>query len=176
MASNKKKSLGSCIDEMLKALQDVDDASRVIAMRAVCEHLNISIGIPKSLTEQGPLRDRLSVSSDTLTIRPQEERVLDIRTLKEQKKPRSAMEMVCVVAYYLENHAPDEEKKTEITAKDITKYFKQAGFSLPKVRTQLLIDTKVAGYMDSKKRGRYKLSPVGYNLVAYVLPREKEKR
>ncbi len=168
MASNPKKSLGSCIDEMLKALEDIDDASQVIAIRAVCEHLNISIGIPRSVAGQEPLSDESRVSTN--------QKIVDLRTLKEQKNPRSSIEMACIVAYYLEHHAPNEERKTEITAKDITKYFAQAKYPLPKVRTQVLIDAKGYGYMDSKKRGYYQLNPVGYNLVVHSLPQRQKKR
>src|SRR2546428_8820548 len=58
-------------------------------------------------------------------------RVTDIRSLGDQKKPRTAIEMVAVVAYYLSELAPIDERRTEITAADIDKYFKQANFPLP---------------------------------------------
>jgi hypothetical protein len=79
--------------------------------------------------------------------------------------------MACVVAYYLQALAPSSERKTEITSTDLEKYFKQAGFPLPKKITQVLIDAKAAGYFDSTDRGTYKLNAVGYNLVVHTLPR-----
>ncbi|MGD0573490.1 MAG: hypothetical protein ABSB11_10810 [Sedimentisphaerales bacterium] len=170
MAGSPKKSLGNCIDEILKALQGVDDASRVIAMKAVCDHLNISIGIPSPLSS-----GEVGQKENTTEVKQQKDGVLDLRTLKEQKEPGSAIEMACIVAYYLENHAPGDERKMDITAKDITRYFKQGGYTLPKSDTQLLVDAKKAGYMDSKKRGQYSLNPVGYNLVAHSLPRKPKK-
>jgi len=78
--------------------------------------------------------------------------------------------MACLVAYYLQEHAPDAERKQAITTADIDKYFKQAGFKLPQRSPQLLPDTKSAGYFDSVGRGEYKLNAVGYNLVVHNLP------
>ena len=38
-----KKSLGEAIDELVLALKDLDETSRVIAIKAVVEHLNIPL-------------------------------------------------------------------------------------------------------------------------------------
>ena len=63
----------------------------------------------------------------------------------------------------------------DINKKDLEKYFKQAGFPLPKAVGQTLVDAKSAGYMDaSSTRGRYKLNPVGHNLIAHSLPRKQK--
>lgn len=40
-----------------------------------------------------------------------EETEVHIKTLKDQKKPRSANEMAAVVAYYLKNMAPRTKRK-----------------------------------------------------------------
>jgi hypothetical protein len=100
--------------------------------------------------------------------------VTDIRTLTEQKKPRSAQEMAILVGYYLAELAPLSERKAEITSADITKYFKQAGFKLPKRAIKTLFDARKSGYLDGgSETGSYKLNPVGYNLVTHVLPPKK---
>jgi hypothetical protein len=78
--------------------------------------------------------------------------------------------MACLVAYYLQEHAPDSERKQAITTADIDKYFKQAGFKLPQRSQQLLPDAKAAGYFDSVGRGEYKMNAVGYNLIVHNLP------
>jgi hypothetical protein len=97
--------------------------------------------------------------------------VTDIRSLTDQKKPKSAIEMAAVVAYYLAYAAPETEKKAELSASDITKYFHQANFRLPGQASMTLVHAKNAGYIDAgSKRGSYKLNPVGYNLVAHRLP------
>lgn len=82
--------------------------------------------------------------------------------------------MAAIVAYYLAELAPKEERKTEITAADLEKYFKQAGFRLPKEARFTLVNSKSAGYLDAgSKSGGYKLNPVGYNLVTHGLPSSK---
>lgn len=79
--------------------------------------------------------------------------------------------MACIVAYYLQNIVPAEERKESIAAEDVDKYFRQASYPLPKAKRQLLINAKSSGYFDSAGRGAYKLNAVGYNLVAHSLPR-----
>jgi len=81
--------------------------------------------------------------------------------------------MATVVAYYLSEFAPEEDRRNSITVEDVQKYFKQAKFNLPAKPAQLLVDTKGAGYFDSIVRGEYKLNSVGYNLVAHSMPTAK---
>ena len=96
---------------------------------------------------------------------------MDIRRLKELKKPGSANEMSALVAYYLAELASESEKKATIDVSDIEKYFKQAQFRLPKRMQMVAVNAKAAGYFDSAGGGQYKLNPVGYNLVVHSLPR-----
>lgn len=99
----------------------------------------------------------------------------DIRTLKEQKKPRSAVEMAVLVTYYLTEMAPLTERKAEVTSADLSKYFKQAGYPLPKRTIKTLFDARASGYLDGgSEQGAYRLNPVGYNLVTHVLPAGKK--
>lgn len=95
----------------------------------------------------------------------------DIRTLKEEKNPKSNIEMVAVMAYYLNEVAPPHERKESVSAGDIETYFKQAYYKIPKVPTQTLVDAKNAGYFESPSHGQYRLNPVGHNLVVHSLPR-----
>jgi hypothetical protein len=98
-------------------------------------------------------------------------RQVDIRSFGQEKSPRSANERVAVVGYYLSELAPADERKVEISAGDLTKYFKQAGFPLPGAARMTLVNAKNAGYLDAgAERGAYKLNPVGHNLVAHSLP------
>ena len=95
-------------------------------------------------------------------------RRVSIRDLKDQKRPNSSNQMAALVAYYLTEieHAQDT-----ITTEDVKKYFKQAGFALPEKINQTLPNATSAGYFDSIGEGRYRLNPVGYNLVVHALPR-----
>lgn len=95
----------------------------------------------------------------------------DIRSLKETKAPRSGNEMAALVAFYLSELAPEDERKDFITTADIKRYFKQASFPLPKEPRYTLVNAKNAGYFDAtNEAGSYRLNPVGYNLVAHALP------
>jgi hypothetical protein len=175
MAVHEKKSLGQAIDTLIDALESLDDSSRLIVVKAACEHLNIhleSSGM-RAATPLTPPTPNVSPAQESGTIKS---KITDIRSLKDSKKPSNAIEMVCLVAYYLENHAPEKEKKSEILRTDVEKYFKQASFPLPKVPEQVLTNAKAAGYFDSVGHGKYKLNPVGHNLVAHSLPRAKEQK
>jgi hypothetical protein len=96
---------------------------------------------------------------------------VDIRSLKEQKQPKSVIEMVALVAYYLSEMASPAERRNYISAADVDKYFKQAGHPMPASASMALVHSKNAGYLDQLGEGRYRLNPVGYNLVAHSLPR-----
>ncbi len=102
--------------------------------------------------------------------------ISDIRTLKDQKRPKSAIEMAVLVAYYVSEVAKPDERKSTIGTADITKYFKQGDYPLPRQPRVILHRAKNAGYLDPSDRAQYKLNPVGHNLVAHGLPRSGTKR
>ena len=83
--------------------------------------------------------------------------------------------MAAIVAYYLAELAPSNQRKTEIAKADITKYFKQAAYKLPTRPEQTLPNAKAAGYFDGVGRGKYRLNPVGHNLVVHNLPRPSQQ-
>ena len=97
--------------------------------------------------------------------------VMDIRAFREQKQPKTDIQMAAVVAYYLAELAPQEERKVGITAEDLRVYFKQANHPLPKEPKFALWNGKAAGYFNSDGQGNYALNAVGHNLVAHNLPR-----
>ncbi|WP_315744631.1 hypothetical protein [Bradyrhizobium sp. SZCCHNR1075] len=101
---------------------------------------------------------------------PYEDGLMDIFTLKETKKPKTANEMVAIVAYYLEHIA--SERQTFVTQEEVQKYFVQAKYPMPGSKSQALVNAKNAGYLDSIEPGKYRLNSVGYNLVAHKMPRE----
>ena len=165
--AGKEKSLGQAIDELIQALEPLDESSRLTAIRAACEHLKI--GFPsgeKPLTVVTPALPPIKEASVS-----QPPRVADIQTLRDERQPSSASEMAAVVAYYLAELAGPNERKAEVTVEDVLRYFKQARYPLPKARAMLLPNAKNAGYFDSLGDGKYRLNPVGYNLVVHNLPR-----
>jgi len=96
--------------------------------------------------------------------------IQDVRSLREEKAPRSANEMAALVAYYVSELAPPSERKPEINKTDVERYFKSAGFKLTANAGQTLVNAKHSGYLDAgSDAGYYKLNPVGYNLVVHRL-------
>jgi len=95
----------------------------------------------------------------------------DIRTLTAEKQPRSSNEMAALVAYYVSELAPQQDRFETVNADIIRKYFKMAAFPLPSALRNVLTNATAAGYMENVGRGEYRLNPVGYNLVVHRLPR-----
>lgn len=164
----KSKSLGQAIDEVIAALEGLDAQTRVTAVKAACEHLKIE-GFANAAGKQDQRGS--SGSGGGVNDAPPSSGILDIKTLKNEKQPGTAIEMACIVGYYLQNVAQGDERKAAIKGEDVDKYFRQAGYPLPKAKGQLLVDAKSSGYFDSAGVGAYKLNAVGYNLVAHSLPR-----
>lgn len=167
----------SAIDKELEAIKTIagvlgalDANAQTRVLSYAMQHLRIS---PPGIVLQGPEGGPETARRDTEG--PQTEsgarpKVLDIRTLKEEKAPQSDVQMAALVAYYLAEMAPDERRKEAISTRDIVAYFKQAGYELPKYPKDTLPHAKGAGYLDNAGRGKYKLNPVGHNLVVHKLP------
>jgi hypothetical protein len=154
------------IGSILTALDGLDGES----IQRVFDYVlgRMSIGRPRHLAAAP-----VSVASTGTVVAhevPHTARRLSIRDLKEEKKPESSNQMAALVAYYLSEIADQSESKDTVNAADIEKYFKQAGFKLPKSIPQALPNAAAAGYFDGEGRGQYRLNPVGYNLVVHGLP------
>ena len=162
------KSLGAAIDEVIAALSAIPEPSRLTAIRAAGENLGIDLGAV-SVPIRGSQAPGLALPAAPSVSVPAAG--TDVRSLKEQKSPATATEMALVMAYYLQHLAPASERKSQITAADVKKYFVHADFPLPKRADQMLVNARAAGYFDSPSRGVYSLNPVGHNLVAHSLPR-----
>ncbi len=99
---------------------------------------------------------------------------VNIRDFYAEKKPRNDKEATAVVAFYLSEIAEVPEKKTQINKEILREYLKLAGHTIPTNVAQTLLNVKFAGYLESgDSAGEYKLSAIGYNLVAYQLPVEQ---
>lgn len=155
------------IGAILRALEGLDGDS----IQRVFDYVlgRLSIVHPSHSTVAAPISVASTplVSSDVShAIRKQ-----SIRDLKDEKKPESSNQMAALVAYYLSEVVGQAEAKYTINATDLEKYFKQAGFKLPKSLVKTLHNAAAAGYFDAKGNGQYSLNPVGYNLVVHGLPR-----
>lgn len=166
MAKKDQKTIGTAIDEIISALEELEPSARRTAVTAACNHLQI----PMDKAPPSDSGQSIAPGSTPPTPTPP---VVDIKTLKEEKKPRGAAEMACVIAYYLQELAPVDERKDVIVVADLKKYFKQAKFKLPTAIQYTLVNAKNAGYFDSAGSGSYRLNAVGYNLAVHTLPRKK---
>jgi hypothetical protein len=176
-----KLTLGQAIDQIVSALSGLEGKNRITAIAAACSALDMPS--PPEAPARVPIEHAapppitVLPHQSALNAQPHVEKpqILDIRRLKDQKRPSSARQMVALVAFYLQEHAPEGERKSEIGTEDVEKYFKQAAFKLPGNIGQVLIDSKKSGYVESTSRGQYKLTPVGYNLVVHSLPSGQEQ-
>lgn len=176
---NEKLSLGQAIDQTLHALTPLDENARLTVLTAVCMQLGInfserSSGVQNRVTattddSSSPSPPKV-VERSSIAPSPSSSERVDIRSLKDQKKPKSARQMACLVAYYLQELVPEADRQETISTPDLEKYFKQAGYRLPEKLPQVLIDCKNAGYFDAPSRGNYKLNAVGHNLVVHSMP------
>lgn len=164
--TQKPKTLGQAIDELIAALSSIDEGSRMTAINAACDHLKLDLfrSASPAPAERAPAASIPGEQAGPC-------RMVDIKSLRAEKQPTSANEMAALVAYYLAELAPEGEDKPEVDTDDMVKYFKQAAFPLPKAPRMLLTNAKNSGYFDSGNAGGYRLNPVGHNLVAHNLPR-----
>lgn len=157
------------IKTIIEALDPLDANTRRRALGYAMQHLGLSMPIESSVGRETVLN--ASISSPPLPALTQRSGRVDIRSLKDIKKPKTDVEMATLVAYYLKHEAHDEEHKDEIGTEDIEKYFVQAGYPLPTNKASTLPNAKKAGYLESASYGKYKLNSVGHNLVAHGMPR-----
>lgn len=151
------------ISSIISLLKPLDETERSRVLEYVLKRLQMAT-IQASAISAGEFADAaMPVAAPRA--------VTDIRTLTAEKQPRSANEMAALVAYYLSELAPQNERSPIIMADMIRRYFKMAGFPLPRVLTSVLTNAAAAGYLENVKRGEYRLNPVGYNLVVHGLPR-----
>jgi len=166
----------AAIKAILEALSPLDSAQKQSTMLYVLGRLNLSSLTAHEQKKTGQTTPLLLAREQDVVPVPRPAEVTDIRTLKEEKTPTSAVQMAVLVAYYLSRIVPPEERLEAIGTAEIDKYFDQAKYPLPKSSAVLLVDAKKAGYMESTQRGKYKLNPVGYNLAVHGMGAEKKDR
>jgi hypothetical protein len=162
------------MNAIVEALAPLTEEQRLRALEYVLRRFN-AVGLQAPPATSHPPFPPGSATPATFT--PGPPAMMDIRTLKETKSPKSANEMAALVAFYLSEIAGPTERKQEIDKSDVERYFKTANFKLTAKAGQTLINAKNAGYLDSGSgTGQYKLNPVGYNLVAHRMGSGAEPR
>lgn len=158
------------IKTVTQAFEALDENARQRVLDYAVDHLGLA---RREATAVGGVAQR-AASAAGASAGPAEREIVDIRSLREEKKPSSDVEMTALVAYYLYELAPKNLRKDAIGTTDVTEFFKQAGHPLPAQPRYTLANARMAGYLDSVGQGKYRLNPVGYNLVAHNLPRSGE--
>src|SRR3989442_7854507 len=153
---------------IIALLTPLDQTKRSRVLEYVLKRLQMAT-LQASAVRSRKIQDSPTPTSAARTI-------MDIRTLTAEKQPRSANEMVALVAYYLSELAPEGERSSTVNPDTIRKHFKMAGFPLPRVLRSVLPNATAAGYLENVSRGEYRLNPVGYNLVVHGLPRSSLPR
>jgi hypothetical protein len=172
---DRKPSFGEAVDLLLKTLKAFDEKQQRTLLTTVSALMDLKIEAPREV-RLGHGDRTAGAGTPPPSLPPpgggdrRHEHVTDVRALKEEKNPKSATQMAAVVAYYLKELAPDGERRDTVRTPDLEKYFKEAKYELPKKLEQVLVDSRRAGYFEVVTRGEYKLTRVGYNLVAHRLP------
>jgi hypothetical protein len=161
------------IQDVIEALESLDPDARTRVLAYVFQRLDLSL--PNVTNRAPPIAAPISPSAGGETPTPGST-ITDIRTLKAAKQPKSDNQMAALVAYYLRELAPTADRKQAISHEDIEKYFKQAGYPLPKRIIMTLNNAKSAGYFDSAGSGLFNLNPVGHNLVVHGMPSSSADR
>lgn len=168
MANNVDNEI-EAIRTVLSALEPLDAAARESVLDYVCKRLNIQRAAPLSLSTT-PQINPPSIAATP--VHPAASQQVHIKDFKEEKQPRTAIEMAALVAYYLENLAPGGDRKDSVGPEDLDTYFKIAEFKLPAQQRFTLVNARNAGYFDLVGGGKYKLNAVGHNLVVHSMPRK----
>jgi|HubBroStandDraft_6_1064221.scaffolds.fasta_scaffold1067320_1 hypothetical protein len=164
--SDKSQDDVKAISTLIAALKPLDQDARVHVLEFVVKRLGISLtGEPNV-----PARRTGTAESNPASGSPSAPPSIDMRRFALEKSPQTVNEKVAVIGYYLAHLAA--ERRDYLVSDDIETYFMQADFHLPAAPGSVtLANAKNAGYLSVQDRGRFKLSPVGYNLVAHKLPR-----
>lgn len=94
----------------------------------------------------------------------------DIKAFTALKAPKSDQQFAAVVAYFYQFEAPLDSRKEIIDVQTMKDAARLAGRKQAPQWRFTLQNAKNAGYLNSAGDGKFKLSPVGENLVAITLP------
>jgi hypothetical protein len=160
----------------LEAVRAVVDALKTFPaeeqrriLRWAQEKLGLPTGPPSPsttipTTPSTPLEPGTTTS--TTTPRPR-----NIRAFLQEKRPSSDNQFAAAVAYYFAFEAPDDERKSEITASDLQHAARFSGRQRLNRPIYTLHNASKRGYLDkARARGSFRINTVGENLVAMAMP------
>src|SRR6266436_6767576 len=102
------------IKTVLNALLPLSPDARQAVVEYVLKRLDLPLSrvIAGTPSSRGSLAERIDTALEP--VRTEIEKPIHLRDLKEQKKPKSAIEMAVLVAYYLSHVVPSKERKQTI--------------------------------------------------------------
>jgi len=162
------------INEINEAVKDLDPIlkERIIDYELYELFKDDYLKIAPFIKKEGTQTDLSNKTYDVIEPTPIEKNksIPSLKDFFNEKKPISAIETVVVFGFYLEHF----EKKVEFGEKDISNAYFEARVRKPKAIGQALRDTKnIKGYLvEGRKRGKFRLSNEGENLVIHDLPRK----
>jgi hypothetical protein len=166
--------ISESLDKEIEAIRAVLAALAPLAPDAragVLDYVLKRLGVSQSLAPATTTTGAGSAAGPASVLDTTKTPATHIKDIKSEKKPRSANEMAALVAYFLSNIVPHEQRKQTVNSKDMETYFKIAEFPLPEQIKATLPNAKNAGYFDLIGDGEYRLNAVGHNLVAHSMPR-----
>jgi hypothetical protein len=167
MGSAKKDDLEAVRDiaEMLKDFSD-DERERVI--RWVREKLGMAAGAPAQALMITPAPAAGAGTAPAVAAAGVQ--VRDIKAFVASKQPKSDNQFAAVVAYFHRFVAAGDDRKDTITSDDLVNACRLADWKRPARPAQVLVNTYHNGLLDRADTGSYRITTVGENLVAMVLP------
>src|SRR5881392_4013611 len=108
--TNSPTTLGQAIDQIIEALRGLDQHARTTAVQAACDQLKIH-ALSETATQSSATATKIAADN---SVTEKQRRLTDIRALKQEKQPSSANEMAALVAFYLSEITPPEERKAEV--------------------------------------------------------------
>lgn len=162
------------VREIADTLKDFDSADRKRIIRWVMEKLgdttsNIKLGITPHIVQESTVANKSPLQETSNPV--------DIKMFIEDKAPKSANQLAAVIAYYYAFEAPKGKRKDSIGSADLLEAIRQSRRRRPGRPLQALINAKNVGLLDpSGEKGKFKVSSVGENLVAMVLPNQSSKK
>lgn len=159
------------IKTILSTLQTLDKDVRSNVLEYVLKRIEFDVS--QLMPKQAQTFSDVNINTVSQPTAQQETSGIHIRTFKEMKGPKSALEMAAVVAYYLQYMAESSDRKDTIGTSDLETWFRIADYPLPSGEMRfVLTNARNAGYLDSAGHGEYKLNAIGYNLIKHNLPRK----
>lgn len=104
----------SAIQNVIEALTPLDEKARTRVVTYVFHRLGLTAPQGSAVSPSSPLQQQIPRGAGPLPTATPPSIPVDIRSLKEAKKPRSANEMATLVAYYLAELAPEKTAKRKL--------------------------------------------------------------